>query len=63
MSILWFLAGFAFALVTMVTLAASEGGGYQPRGKESPSPDSFPVGPGRPAPTPPAGHGRIVPYG
>lgn len=37
--------------------------GRQPRGKEPPSPDSFPVGPGRPRPTPPAGHGRIVPIG
>jgi len=63
MSLLWFLAGFGFALVTIVVLAAGEGGGYQPRGKEPPSPDSFPVGPGRPRPTPPAGHGRIVPIG
>jgi hypothetical protein len=63
MSVLWFLVGFAFAIVTMVVLAAGEGGGYQPRGNEPPSPDSFPVGPSRPAPTPPAGHGRIVPYG
>lgn len=61
MSVLWFLAGFAFAIVTTVILVAGEGGGYQPRGKESPSPDSFPVGPGRPAPTPSAGTGRIVP--
>lgn len=65
MSVLWFLAGFAFAIMTMVVLAAGEGGGYQPRGEEPLrlSPDSFPVGPGRPAPTPPAGHGRIVPFG
>ena len=61
MSVLWFLAGFAFAIVTTVILVAGEGGGYQPRGKESPSPDSFPVALAGPHLPPSAGTGRIVP--